>query len=54
MDALVRRYTHENLSYRFVILTDGKTAYALEAAIKGGKWESGKPPKTVRDGLTPY
>ena len=43
MDALVRRYIHENLSYRFVILTDGKTAYALEAAIKDGKWEPGKP-----------
>ena len=43
MDALVRRYIHENLSYRFVILTDGKAANALEAAIKGGIWEPGRP-----------
>jgi hypothetical protein len=32
MDAFVRRYIHENLSYRFVILPDGKAARALEAA----------------------
>jgi hypothetical protein len=31
------------LSYRFVILADGKAANALEAAIKGGKWEPGRP-----------
>ena len=37
------RYIHENLSYRFVILTDGKAANALEAAIKGGKWGAGRP-----------
>ena len=43
MDAFVRRYIHENLSYRFVILADGKAAHALEAAIKGGKWEPGRP-----------
>ena len=43
MDAFVRRYIHENLSYRFVILADGKAAHALEAAIKGGKWELGRP-----------
>jgi len=43
MAALVRRYIHENLSYRFVILADGKVANALEAAIKGGKWEPGRP-----------
>ena len=43
MDALIRRYIHENLSYRFVILADDKAAYALEAAIKAGKWEFGRP-----------
>jgi hypothetical protein len=32
MDAFVRQYIHENLSYRFVILPDGKAARALEAA----------------------
>jgi hypothetical protein len=43
MDALVRNYIHENLSYRFVILPDGKAAYEFEAAIKAGKWELGRP-----------
>ena len=43
MDAFVHQYIHENLSYRFVIPPDGKAARALEAAIKGGKWEPGKP-----------
>jgi hypothetical protein len=42
MDALVRTYIHENLSYRFVTLTDG-TAYALETAIRSGGWGHGKP-----------
>jgi len=36
MDAFVRRYIHENLSYRFVMLPDGAEAYVLEAAIKSG------------------
>jgi hypothetical protein len=36
MDALVRRYIHENLSYRFVILMDGKAANALEAKHRIG------------------
>ena len=43
MDAFVRRYIDENLSYRFVKLADGKAANALEAAIKSGKWERGRP-----------
>ena len=43
MDAFLRRYIHENLSYRFVILPDGKAARDLEAAIKDGKWEPGRP-----------
>jgi Phage integrase family len=42
MDAFVRRYVHENLSYRFVILPDGASAYAIEAAIKSGGWEHGR------------
>jgi hypothetical protein len=42
MDAFVRRYIHENLSYRFVMLPDGAAAYALEGAIKDGKWEHGR------------
>jgi hypothetical protein len=43
MDAFVRRYIHENLCYRFVMLTDGAAAFAVEAAIKDGKWEHGRP-----------
>jgi hypothetical protein len=43
MDAFVRRYIHENLSYRFVMLSDGAAAYAVEAAIKSGKWGYGGP-----------
>jgi hypothetical protein len=43
MDAFVRRYIHENLSYRFVMAPDGATAYTVEAAIKSGKWEHGRP-----------
>jgi hypothetical protein len=43
MDAFVRRYIHENLSYRFVVLSDGVAAYAVEAAIKNGEWEHGRP-----------
>jgi hypothetical protein len=43
MDAFIRRYIHENLSYRFVILPDGKVALAVETAIKNGEWEHGRP-----------
>jgi hypothetical protein len=43
MDAFVRRYIHETLSYRFVILSNGKDALALETAIKSGEWEPGRP-----------
>ncbi len=43
MDAFVRRYIHDNLSYRFVILPDGATALKVEAAMKRGEWEHGRP-----------
>jgi hypothetical protein len=43
MDAFVRRYIHENLVYRFVMLPDGVAAYAVEAAIKSGGWDRGRP-----------
>jgi hypothetical protein len=43
MDAFVRRYIHENLCYRFVLLPDGAAAYAVEAEIKRGGWEHGRP-----------
>jgi hypothetical protein len=40
MDAFVRRFIHENLSYRFVVVPEGVTA---ESSIKAGDWEYGKP-----------
>jgi hypothetical protein len=43
MDAFVRRYIHQNLCYRFVMLPDGAEAYAVEATIKGGGWGHGRP-----------
>lgn len=43
MDVFVRTYIHENLSYRFVMLPDGSAAFALEVAIKDGKWGHGRP-----------
>jgi hypothetical protein len=43
MDVLVRRYIHQNLCFRFVMLPDGAAAYAVEAAIKKGAWEFGRP-----------
>jgi hypothetical protein len=43
MDAFVRRYIHENVLYRFVMLLDGTAAYAVEAAIKSGEWGHGRP-----------
>lgn len=43
MDAFVRRYIHENLCYRFVMLPDGAAAYAVEAAIRSGEWKHGRP-----------
>jgi hypothetical protein len=43
MDALVRRYIHENLRYRFLMLPNGSAAYRCEAAIKNGDWKHGRP-----------
>jgi hypothetical protein len=43
MDALVRRYIHENLSYRFTLFPDGSQAFAAEAAIKAGELDQGTP-----------
>lgn len=43
MDAFVRRYIHENLSYRFAILPDGTAAYSAETTVKNGGWVHGRP-----------
>jgi hypothetical protein len=43
MDAYVRRYIHEQLLYRYVVVPDGRVALAIEAAIKAGIWGRGRP-----------
>ena len=43
MDAFVRRYIHEHLGYRFLILADGSSAYIAEHRIRTGAWGHGKP-----------
>jgi hypothetical protein len=43
MDALVRRYIHDELLYRCVIVQEGKEALAIESAIKSGAWSRGRP-----------
>jgi hypothetical protein len=43
MDALVRRYIHDQLLYRYIIVQDGKAALAIETAIKSGAWGRGQP-----------
>src|SRR5215467_14693682 len=43
MDALVRRYIHDELLYRYIIVQEGKEALAIEAAIKSGAWGRGRP-----------
>ena len=43
MDAFVRRYIHENLSYRFVMVPDAATAFAVEATLQSGQWMHGRP-----------
>jgi hypothetical protein len=43
MDAFVRRYIHDELLYRYIIVQDGREALAIEAAIKSGVWSRGQP-----------
>jgi hypothetical protein len=43
MDTFVRRYIHQNLTYRFAMLPDAAAAYAVEKAIKSGAWGHGRP-----------
>jgi hypothetical protein len=43
VDAFVRRYIHEYLRYRFLMVSDGATAYRYESTIKDGDWEQGRP-----------
>jgi hypothetical protein len=43
MDAFVRRYIHQDLRYRFLIVPDGATGYRIEGTIKNGDWGYGRP-----------
>jgi hypothetical protein len=42
-DALIRKYIHENLIYRFAVVPDGAAAFAIEMALKSGAWDCGPP-----------
>jgi hypothetical protein len=42
MDTYVRRYIHENLHYRFVMLPGAAAAYEIEAVIKSAGWAYGR------------
>jgi hypothetical protein len=43
MDALVRRYIHDEFMYRYIIVQDWREGLAIEAAIKSGAWGRGRP-----------
>jgi hypothetical protein len=43
LDAFVRRYIHEHLSYRFIVLPDGAAAYEVERQVRSGAWGRGVP-----------
>jgi len=43
LDALVRRYIHQHLSYRWVEMPDGISAYALEVQVCRGVLAAGLP-----------
>jgi hypothetical protein len=54
MDAFVRRFIHDELLYRYIIVEDGKEALSIESAIKSGAWGRGRPflnPVKSEDGL---
>ena len=36
LDRLVRDYIHARMSYRYILVPDGKTAYAIEREVQGG------------------
>jgi hypothetical protein len=43
IDALVRRYVIDHLAFRWVETLDGSKARALEAVVRRGQWDHGKP-----------
>jgi hypothetical protein len=42
-DALVRRYIHDELLYRYIVVKDGKEALAIETFIESGIWGRSRP-----------
>jgi hypothetical protein len=43
LDAVVKRYVHERLAYRFVVVPDGRTASELERRVRRGALAVGRP-----------
>ncbi|KIQ19233.1 hypothetical protein RU01_06030 [Rhodococcus sp. MEB064] len=43
LDALTRKYIHNNLAYRYVTLDNGAAAFELERAVQRGALTVGKP-----------
>lgn len=43
LDWLTRAHIHEHLGYRFVEVLDGRTAHAIEAALRRGALAAGRP-----------
>jgi hypothetical protein len=52
LDARVRRYIHERLSYRWVEMADGASACALEMKIRRGLLAAGMPLLNPRGSLS--
>ncbi len=43
LDAKVKEFIHRELAYRFVVVEDAVTAFAVERAAKAGGLRAGKP-----------
>lgn len=43
LDARVRRYIHQHLSYRWIEVADGAEAHRIEAEVCRGGWPAGLP-----------
>jgi hypothetical protein len=43
MDVFIRRYIHDELLYRYIIVEDGREALSIETVIKSGAWGRGRP-----------
>ena len=43
LDAFVKDYIHEHLAYRFLVVESGRAAQELEAQLRAGALEAGRP-----------